>query len=404
MDQDGGKSKYPTNEAGAALGTGYCDAQCPHDMKWISGEANIIGWNASKKSADKGTGKYGTCCAELDIWEANKISTQMTVHGCSTQGPYRCDGIECGDNDKGERFKGVCDKDGCDYNPYRVGSTSFYGPGSNFALDTTKPMTVVTQFITDDGTDTGSLVEMKRFYIQDGKRIENPAVSYGSFTSLTDNMCTTQKKLFGDTDDFTPKGGMKGMGEAMGRGMTLVLSLWDDDEVGMIWLDATDPAPKAGEKPKKGAPRGTCSQDSGKPSIVEKDHPHASVVYSNIRYGEINSTFGPSPPGPSPSPPGPSPGPSPSGCPGGSLSACIGLCPSDPAAAYKACVQECTRRCSTANDADARTNYQKAEQLAEGLVQAKLVEALRSAHGPGMATTDKAHVHHHRHEAQRHAH
>lgn len=27
MDADGGKSKFPTNEAGARLGTGYCDAQ-----------------------------------------------------------------------------------------------------------------------------------------------------------------------------------------------------------------------------------------------------------------------------------------------------------------------------------------------------------------------------------------
>ena len=77
MDADGGKSKYATNEAGAKLGTGYCDAQCPHDLKWINGEANIIGWNSSKTDPNAGVGKYGTCCAELDIWEANKISTQV---------------------------------------------------------------------------------------------------------------------------------------------------------------------------------------------------------------------------------------------------------------------------------------------------------------------------------------
>lgn len=29
MDADGGLSKYPGNRAGAAYGTGYCDAQCP---------------------------------------------------------------------------------------------------------------------------------------------------------------------------------------------------------------------------------------------------------------------------------------------------------------------------------------------------------------------------------------
>ena len=38
MDADGGASKYPNNKAGAAYGTGYCDAQCPHDLKFINGE------------------------------------------------------------------------------------------------------------------------------------------------------------------------------------------------------------------------------------------------------------------------------------------------------------------------------------------------------------------------------
>jgi len=41
MDEDGGKSKYPTNKAGAKYGTGYCDAQCPHDIKFINGEVCI---------------------------------------------------------------------------------------------------------------------------------------------------------------------------------------------------------------------------------------------------------------------------------------------------------------------------------------------------------------------------
>lgn len=38
MDEDGGKSKYQDNKAGAEFGTGYCDAQCPHDIKYIAGE------------------------------------------------------------------------------------------------------------------------------------------------------------------------------------------------------------------------------------------------------------------------------------------------------------------------------------------------------------------------------
>ncbi|CAE7479843.1 cbhB [Symbiodinium natans] len=48
MDADGGKARSGgTNAAGAKYGTGYCDAQCPHDMKFMNGKANIVGWNAS---------------------------------------------------------------------------------------------------------------------------------------------------------------------------------------------------------------------------------------------------------------------------------------------------------------------------------------------------------------------
>ena len=66
MDPDGGMSKYPTNTAGAAYGTGYCDAQCPHDMKMINGQANIIGWNSNPKDPNSGTGSWGSCCSEMD--------------------------------------------------------------------------------------------------------------------------------------------------------------------------------------------------------------------------------------------------------------------------------------------------------------------------------------------------
>jgi len=38
MDADGGTGKYSTNKAGAKYGTGYCDAQCPRDLKFINGE------------------------------------------------------------------------------------------------------------------------------------------------------------------------------------------------------------------------------------------------------------------------------------------------------------------------------------------------------------------------------
>lgn len=40
MDADGGLSKYDGNEAGAEYGTGYCDSQCPRDLKFINGEVS----------------------------------------------------------------------------------------------------------------------------------------------------------------------------------------------------------------------------------------------------------------------------------------------------------------------------------------------------------------------------
>jgi cellulose 1,4-beta-cellobiosidase len=143
MDEDGGTSKYPENKAGAKYGVGYCDAQCPHDIKFINGEANVDGWNPSPSDPNSGMGKYGSCCAEFDIWEANKISSAYTSHPCSTEGdgPYRCSSKEeCGDGDN--RPTGKCDKDGCDLNPFRFGDHDFFGEGKT--IDTTKKFTVVT--------------------------------------------------------------------------------------------------------------------------------------------------------------------------------------------------------------------------------------------------------------------
>ncbi len=116
----------PTNRSISHTSLGYCDAQCPHDIKFISGEANVIDWrpNPKDKSNNMGIGKYGSCCPEMDIWEANSMANAYTPHTCDSDGPFRCDGVECGDNDKGERYDGVCDKDGCDINPYRMGNIS----------------------------------------------------------------------------------------------------------------------------------------------------------------------------------------------------------------------------------------------------------------------------------------
>ena len=78
------------------------------------------------------------------------------------------------------------------------------------------------------------------------------------------------------------------MGEHLGDGMVLVMSLWDDYDVSMLWLDSTYPT----DKTSWGGPRGDCSIDSGKPSDVENNSPWSNVTFSSIRIGDIGSTYG----------------------------------------------------------------------------------------------------------------
>ena len=51
-----------------------------------------------------------------DIWEANSISAAYTPHPCQPEGYTPCTNpVDCGSGD-GDRYSGLCDKDGCDYN------------------------------------------------------------------------------------------------------------------------------------------------------------------------------------------------------------------------------------------------------------------------------------------------
>ena len=288
MDADGGMSKYPGNKAGAKFGTGYCDAQCPHDIKYINGEANCEGWDSTTA-----TGKYGTCCSEMDIWESNMMSTAYTSHVCTVTEQTRCQGTDCGDNASGQRHDGVCDKDGCDFNPFRMGDKTFFGPGPNFTIDTTQKLTVVTQFVTSDGTSSGELTDIRRIWVQNGKVMKTNSVTVGGkqFDSITDDFCNAQKTEFQDPNDYEKRGGHKAMGQALDKGMVLALSLWDDTAAYMLWLDSNYPLSKSPSTP--GVARGTCSTTSGKPADVEKQYPGAYVEYSNIRFGEIDSTYKP---------------------------------------------------------------------------------------------------------------
>jgi len=279
------KHKDGFNAAGAKYGTGYCDAFCQHSENFIAGEANMD-W------------AYGSCCTEVDIFEGNKQATAMTAHSCQHPGFFECkDHEECGDDTKGLHYKGVCDKDGCDFNPFRLGHEEFYGKGK--LVDTRRPFTAITQFITTDGTDDGDLKEIRRLYMQDGKVIENPVSKEPGVdgSALSDGYCKAIKNKFkdtrgskqkeGDFDQFSAHGGIKKVGEALARGMVLVLSLWDDPGDNMRWLDSI--SPKHNQKA-PGAVRGPCDRDQGEAMHERRMHQRAYVTYGNLSYGAIGST------------------------------------------------------------------------------------------------------------------
>ncbi|KAF7359709.1 Glucanase [Mycena venus] len=287
MDADGGVAKSNgANKAGPKYGTGYCDSQCPRDIKFINGVANSAGWTASPNDTNAGTGTMGTCCPEMDVWEANKISAAYTPHPCSILGQSTCTGTSCS---AANSTQGTCDQAGCDFNSYRMGDTTFYGPG--LTVDTSQKFTVVTQFI-------GSpITEIKRFYVQNGNVIANSESQISGVTgnSITDSFCAAQKTAFGDTNTFASKGGLGVMSQASAAGMVLVMSIWDDHAADMLWLDAPYPPNKSPSSP--GVTRGTCSPSSGAPSDVESASANAQVIYSNIKFGSLNSTFSGTPGG-----------------------------------------------------------------------------------------------------------
>ncbi|KAK7028777.1 glucanase [Favolaschia claudopus] len=278
MDADGGVAKSNgANKAGAKYGTGYCDAQCPRDIKFINGVANSAGWQPSPNDS---AFAIGTCCPEMDVWEANSVSAAFTPHPCTTQGQSTCTGTSCSQPNS---TQGTCDQAGCDFNSYRMGNTAFYGPGKT--VNTQQKFTVVTQFIGNP------INQIKRFYVQNGKVISNSnsTISGVSGNSITDSFCAAQKTAFGDSNTFSQKGGLAGISKSASAGMVLVMSIWDDHAANMLWLDAPYPPNKSASSP--GVTRGTCSPSSGAPKDVESNNANAQVTYSNIKFGPIGSTF-----------------------------------------------------------------------------------------------------------------
>merc|ERR1712119_168085 len=190
---------------------------------------------------------------------------------------------ECGRQD-GDRFISPTDRDGCDVNAFRMGNKNFYGPGPEFQVNTQQPFKVVTRFHAPGGVLEG----IEQFYVQNGQEIHHPKhAALGNTNIETDESCAAQKEAFGDRNRFAEEGGMKAMGEALDRGMVLVISMWDDIAVNMNWLDAyMDNC----DKDKPGCTRGPCDPADGVPETLREKYPESAYTVTNIRWGDFGST------------------------------------------------------------------------------------------------------------------
>lgn len=252
MHPKGGPS--PLNQVGAKRGGGYCDAQC-FTFPFLEGVGNVEG--------------KGACCNEMDIYEHNSRSNAFVPHPCNITGVY-------GGNAAESAFEGVCDEWGCGYNPYGINQPNFFGRGSGFAVDTTRPYQVVTSFPADKN---GKLDRIERRYVQDGKVIQNAVVNVEGREKknyIDDEFCEENP---GGTRRFTELGGNVAMGEAMSRGMVLAMSIWWDAGGYMDWLDGV----------KSNA--GPCDATEGSPENIRKVQPDTSLTFSDIKVGEIGSTY-----------------------------------------------------------------------------------------------------------------
>ena len=277
----------------ADYGVGYGDAQMPTDIKYINGFVNI--------------NNTGAASIEMDYFEANRESVAFTPHSCkfngqSLRGVKPClNDVDCGRGSN--RYKGWCDKDGLDYNPYRLGDTELYGFGSQYKVNTQKPFQVITQFLTKDGTDNSDILMIKRVYQQDGKIVQ------GGF--LTSESGKANKAKFNEYNHFEELGGFKTMTESFRRGHVLAISLWDDvgsngpQGPSMAWLDSVYPS----NSKEPGALRGRCDPKADRsPATLRRTVPNSQYTISNLQVRAITDYDTSSPvPSPSPKPPQPTP-------------------------------------------------------------------------------------------------
>merc|ERR1719433_559351 len=129
---------------------------------------------------------------------------------------------------------------------------------------------------------------------------------------IDDAFCRAKKIAFGDVDDYMENGGSAAMGESLDRGHVMAISLWDDVEVNMLWLDSAFPLDKPATD--LGVQRGDCpGGEQSTPEYLRANTPDGWVSFQSAFVGPIGS-FLSQPPTPSPVPPSPGNGGGGGGC------------------------------------------------------------------------------------------
>jgi cellulose 1,4-beta-cellobiosidase len=156
--------------------------------------------------------------------------------------------------------------------------------GPNGEVDSSTTFTVLTQFVTDDNTATGTLVAINRFYVQNGNVIPG--------YSLTTSYCSSAPygglASMGKKENGKKKKGQIIkilLGDAFSAGMVLVFSFWSAPGGGMWWLDEVYLSllsflPQIFSRHSQ-SPNGPCTSEP----FVD-----GSLTLGNLRVGPLGST------------------------------------------------------------------------------------------------------------------
>ena len=136
---------------------------------------------------------------------------------------------------------------------------------SKFSANNTKPITVPTQFLTNDGLDDGTISRGEP--VLHPERQDCPGTKAGT--------------------NFLEKGGMGAVNTIFQK--VIVMSLWDDHDANMLWLDSTYPPDATPDM--KGAFRGHCDITSSVPADVEGNVPDSKLNFADIKCGKTGTTI-----------------------------------------------------------------------------------------------------------------